>query len=560
MRAILLPILNFVSAWACVVIGAVLTMELGFVVSIQNRELYSTIHFYLMVYFLIDVAIRLIFAKNRRTVFLARGLDWLILLPLLGRFVTNFDVLNNYVFVQFVLLAVLVGRLPHVNEVFRRLKFNPTQIILVGFVLAIFVGALLLSLPLARNGSGDLNFIDAVFTATSAVCVTGLLTKNIGTVFSGFGQGVILLMIQLGGLGIMTFYALVNIVLHRRVSRHETMAYQETLLTEGTGDTFRVIKSIFLFTFLFEIVGMLTLFLFWYKDFETISQGLYFSAFHAISAFCNAGFSLFSNSLTGYADNPGIILSVATLIIIGGIGFPVIFNLYRYWFRKKSFALVKFQTKITLLVTGVLLTLGTVVIFFGEFQSGFAHMPLWQKGMMAFFHSVSSRTAGFNAVDLGSFQTATLWALVLLMFVGASPGSTGGGIKTTTFGVLLAALWRTIQGRFRIEWMGRTITSQDVYRAVAIIMVSVVAITTFLYAVLLTQEGPFFRSMFETVSAFGTVGLSLGGTGQLTPLGKILVIAIMFIGRVGPLTFAFALARRKPKANYGFPEESILLG
>jgi len=357
MRVFLLPVLNFVSAWACVVIGAVLTMELGFVVSVQNRELYSTIHFYLMVYFLVDVAIRLIFAKKRRPVFLARAMDWLIVLPLLGRFVTELDLLNNYVFVQFVLLAVLVGRLPHVNDMFRRLKFSPTQIILVGFVLAIFVGALLLSLPLARNGDGDLKFIDAIFTATSAVCVTGLVTKNIGTVFSGFGQAVILVMIQLGGLGIMTFYALVNIVLHRRVSRHETMAYQETLLTEGTGDTFRVIKSIFMFTFLFEIVGMLTLFLFWYKDFETISQGLYFSVFHSISAFCNAGFSLFSNSLIGYADNPGIILTIAFLVILGGIGFPVIFNLYRVWFSKKSFAMVKFQTKITLLVTGFLLLL-----------------------------------------------------------------------------------------------------------------------------------------------------------------------------------------------------------
>jgi len=560
MRRTILFWLNVLSAMSCFVIGILLTLELGFDVSPQNRELYSSIHLWLIYYFLADLGLRFLFSKRRELVLAARFLEWIILLPLIGRALPEFVFLNHYVFVQFILLVVMIGRLPHVNDLFRLLRLNPAQLFIIGFMIAVFLGSLLLSLPISQSGETGLSFLDAVFTATSAVCVTGLVTQDIGTIFSGFGQGIILVLIQLGGLGIMSFYAFVNLVLNRKVSQTETVAYQESFLSGSSGETFNIVRSIFAVTLGFELIGMAILFFSWRDQFDSVAEGLFYSAFHSVSAFCNAGFSLFSDSLAGFAHSPPIILTISFLIIVGGIGFPVLFNLLRHRFFKMPLKSLKIHTKIPIITTLILILLGTGIIFLGEHHQGLAYMPQWQKWMMSFFHSVSSRSAGFSAVSLTTFSYGTLWILILLMFVGASPGSTGGGVKTTTFGVLVVSLWRTIQGRSHIEWFGRTITTRDVYRALAIIMVSVLIISTFVYGLLLTETGPFMPIFFETISAFGTVGFTMGLTETLSSWGKVLIIILMFLGRVGPLTFAFALARRKPKPNYQFPEERLLLG
>jgi trk system potassium uptake protein len=553
----IIPFLNIFSAVACFVIGIVLTLELGFVVSTQNRELFIVIHRYLVFYFIVDLVIRLLVSQHRRQMLFSRITDVVLLIPVLGMFFPTIPLLANYLVLQGVLLTILVGRLSHVNRLFKFLHFNPAQIFMLGFVMAIFVGALLLSLPISHSQMVGMNFLDAVFTATSAVCVTGLVSVDVGQYFSGFGQLVILLLIQLGGLGIMTFYALLTLMLHRKMSQTETQEIQANLLSEGAKETYSIIRRIVSFTLVLELIGTALLFFSWSSRFSSPGKALYYSLFHSISAFCNAGFSLFSDSLTQFSGNYLTILTISVLIILGGIGFPVLVNLYHHDFGKHGFTRLKVQTKLPILVTFCLIVFGMLVIFLGEYQSGLSGLALGDKLLMSFFHSVSARTAGFNAVNINAFHTGTIWMLMLLMFVGASPGSTGGGIKTTTFGILMVALWETLNGRERVELFGRTISTANVLRSISIIVISALV---FFYVLLWSESLGFRSTFFETISAFGTVGLSLGITANLTVTGKITIIVLMFLGRVGPLTVAFGLSRRKPKPNYRFPEEQVLLG
>ena len=552
--------LNLVSACACFVIGALLSIELGFDVSVENRELFSRMHTVLILYFLADTLCRILLSKNIKNTILSRILDALLIIPLVGKGVPGLPLFDNYLVVQILLLFVMMGRLPHVNGLFRKLKFNPAQIFLIGFLLAIIIGSLFLSLPLSRSIDTHLSFIDAIFTATSAICVTGLVTQDIGYAFSGFGQSIILVLIQLGGIGIMTFYALLTIVLNRKMSHNETSEYQETLLSDSATHPFAVIKYIIGLTIILESIGVLLLFSFWKDDFESPIKAFLYAVFHSISAFCNAGFSLFPNSLAGYVDQPSILITIALLIILGGIGFPVIFNIMNQNFKHFQWRRLRVQTKIPIVVTSALILVGMVLIYFGESQNALVDYGFKGKLLMSFFHSVSSRTAGFQAMSLTTFHVSTLWVLIILMFIGASPGSTGGGIKTTTFGLMFASLRSTLQGESRVEWFGRTITMANTFKAMSIITVSLSTIGLFFYVLLWFEDLPFMSLLFEAISAFGTVGFSLDVTPQLSTGGKVALIVLMFLGRVGPLTFAYALSSRKPKPNYAYPEEKILLG
>lgn len=552
-------ICDIVSAFLCFIVIFLLTIELGFTVSVANRELFSQLHFFLMVYFVFDGVFRVLLQPNFKVSLMTRVFDFVLIFPLFGFYFSGFSLLDSYILIQFLLVLVVLGRWTHVNRLFHLMRFNPAQIFVMGFVMVILVGALLLSLPNAQVGAEPISFVDAIFMATSAICVTGLSTQTVASTFTGFGQGILMVLIQIGGLGIMTFYALISVVMHQKFSQRETTLYQESLMTEGSRETKGIFRSIVFFTLFFEFLGAGLLYLFWGKQFG-LSEGIFYSVFHSISAFCNAGFSLFSDSLVGFQDNVGVILSVAVLIFVGGIGFPVIFNLMQYDFRKHGFRMLRLQTKLPIVVSLVLLVIGTLVIFLGEYSHALAGMDFAQKLLMSFFHSVSARTAGFNAMDLGSYGTATLWILMLLMFIGASPGSTGGGIKTTTFGLLMVTFWSTIRGRSRIVIFERTITVQNVFRALGIIMVSLMIVMGFLYGLLLSEVFGFFPLLFEVISAFGTVGFSLGVTGDLTDIGKLLLVALMFLGRIGPLTVAFALARRNESPKYKYPEERMLLG
>ncbi|MDA1354349.1 MAG: hypothetical protein O3A01_07800 [bacterium] len=552
--------LNILSAIACFIIGTVLTLELGFVVSEENRLLFQLIHRYLLVYFAVDLCLRFLFMPHRKQVFIRRFMDFVIVLPFLPMIVPKLGMLDSYLVIQGVLLTVLVGRLSHINVLFKHLHFNPAQIFLLGFVLAIFVGALLLSLPIAHKTQTVPTFLDALFIATSAVCVTGLATLDIGSYYSGFGQLVILILIQLGGLGIMTFYVLLTLMLNKKLSHNETREIQESFMSSGSHETGGIIRQIVTFTLGFELLGALLLYIFWQNKFASPLETLYYAVFHSISAYCNAGFSLFSDSLGRFATHSPTLLIISALIILGGIGFPVMLSLFHHDYDRFGFSRFRLQTKLPILVSAVLIVIGLLVILLGEYATGLAGYSLSEKIMLSLFHSVSARTAGFSAMDISVFGPATLWIVMLLMFIGASPGSTGGGIKTSTFGVLMVALWETMNGRQRIELFGRTISTANVFKAISIIVVSALVIMVFFYILLVTEAADFMGTYFETISAFGTVGLSLGMTPFLSEFGKIAVIGLMFVGRVGPLTVAFALSRRKSKPNYKFPEERILLG
>lgn len=552
-------LLNILSGLGCLSISVVLLLELGFHLSVENRQLFSQIHSVIFAYYLVDIILRIFFSSKRRRYFITHPTDLFILLPYVKQLLPDTGIFSYFLLTQLSMLLLTIGRFSHITQVFRLLRLNPAQLLVGGFIFAIFTGSLILSLPIAVNPQIKLSFLDALFISTSAVCVTGLSTVDVPSVFSTFGQVVIITLVQIGGLGIMTFSALLSLLLNRKLSQRESRDFQESYAALSLDDAFRMTRAIIKYTILFEIIGGVLLYLAWFQDFDTIEQAGYYAAFHAVSAFCNAGFSLFSDSMIRYSDNIPVLSTISILIITGGLGFPVIFNLFNYNPKKNPFSRIRLQTKLSLYVTVILLILGTIIIYFGEQYRALAGMSGTEKALAAFFQSVAARTAGFNSVDLTAFSPGTLLVIMTLMFIGASPGSTGGGIKTTTFGILMMTFWSNLRAIDRVSIFKRTISQENIWKAFALVTLSVIIIVTFLYIILTLENTDFLTASFETVSAFGTVGLSLGFTPSLSKLGKVFIIILMLIGRVGPMTIAFALSRQKPTINYKYPEEGVLV-
>ena len=329
-----------------------------------------------------------------------------------------------------------------------------------------------------------------------------------------------------------------------------------------------LLKSVFLYTIAIESVGGFLLFLGWRNSFSPM-KGLYFSIFHAISAFCNAGFSLFSDSFEGFQNNILVNLSLTSLIILGGIGFIVLREMVGIGFRKNTPPGISLHSKVVLTTTAALIILGTLLIFFIERDGSLLKFPLGEQILISYFQSVTSRTAGFNTIPMVSLSNATLFLLVIFMFIGASPGSCGGGIKTTNLATLISLAVNRYKGRERAHLFKRTVPHETVSRSISIILASVLAVTIITIFLLITQlgdlshtesRGLFLDYLFETVSAFGTVGLSMGVTTKLDIAGKLIIIAMMLLGRLGPLTLAFAMARRVKKIELQYAEENIIVG
>jgi len=409
--------MHYISAIATLVITVLLSVEFVFATSIENQQLFFVWHFWILLYLSIDISVRLLFRKVFPASILRRVVNLLVLVPFGAKFLLGLEISDMYGAVQLIFALIVLVRLEDIGRVINMLRVQPTQLFVLGFLVLIFIGALLLSLPVARTGEAALPFLDAVFTATSALCVTGLVLHDVGAYFSGFGQGVILLLIQLGGLGIMTFYALMVLVLGSKVSRSQSIEYQNALATEGVGETFALIKSIFMYTFIVEIVGAGLLFLVWKDGFSSMGEAIVMSVFHSISAFCNAGFSLFSDSLSSFATTYSVLGIMAGLIIVGGIGFPVIFNLRNHYFKRTQERL-KVQTKLPLLITLILIVSGTLVLYVVERHGVLMDYTLPQQMMLSFFHSVSARSAGFNALDMGHFSVASLYWVVAGVYGG----------------------------------------------------------------------------------------------------------------------------------------------
>jgi trk system potassium uptake protein len=437
-------------------------------------------------------------------------------------------------------------------------KVSPAKILVGGFALLILTGALLLSLPISAQ-SGSLPFLDALFTATSAVCVTGLVVVDTGTYFTRFGQTVIMLLIQVGGLGIMTAATTFFILLGKKITLRERLVIQESLNQINMQGLVKLVSGIIILTFTVEAAGMLLLSIRFIPIYG-FSTGLYYALFHAISAFCNAGFDLIGGfrSLTPFAGDPLVPGAIALMFILGGLGFTVLLEVY----QRRRFDRLTLHSKMVLSISAFLLALGTLTVLALEFNNPetLGQHGFFGKVFNAFFTAATPRTAGFNTVPTDSLTPTTLFFILSLMFIGASPTSTGGGIKTTTFGVIVVSIISTIRGNEDSLLFKRRLPCEILNRALAIAVLALFLVFFVTLVLTLTEQKPFLDMLFEAMSAFGTVGLSTGVTPELSSLGRILIIISMFAGRMGPLTMVFAFARHKHKSAVRYTPERILIG
>ncbi|BBW98255.1 K+ transporter Trk [Geobacillus subterraneus] len=437
---------------------------------------------------------------------------------------------------------------------------DPPKILVLGFALIILAGALLLTIPMATVNGKGLPFLDALFTATSATCVTGLVVVDTGTTFTLFGQLVILALIQVGGLGFMTFATLFAFLLGKRISLKERLLLQEALNQLTIEGIVRLVKRIFIFTIVIEGVGGVLLSLRFALDMP-VGRAIYFGFFHAISNFNNAGFDLMGEfrSLTGYVDDPVVSLVVPLLIILGGIGFIVMNEVYEYRQTRR----LSLHTKVVVVTTGWLLLASMALILLLEWNNPKTMGPLSLSGKLlsAFYQAVTPRTSGSNTLNIPDLTQPTLFLIIFLMFVGASPGSTGGGIKTTTFTTLLGAVWSQIRGKEDVVLFRNRIIYDTVYKSLTVTMSGLFVVMLVTMVLTVTESGKdFLMILFEATSAFGTVGLSMGLTPELSPLGKMFIILTMFAGRVGPLTIAYAVTLRRQPDPFRYPKGRMMIG
>lgn len=440
-------------------------------------------------------------------------------------------------------------------------RFTPVQILALGFAGVILTGALILTLPVSSSSGKSTSFLTALFTSTSAVCVTGLVVVDTGTYWSTFGQVVIMLLIQVGGLGFMSFATLLALLLKRRITLRERLVMQESLNSFSLQGLVKLAKYALIATFSIEGIGAALLSIRFVQDYGL--KGIYYGVFHAVSAYCNAGFDIIGHfqNLMPYQESIIVNVTVMSLIVIGGIGFLVQSDIYQNR-RFKKFSL---HTKVVLITTACLILSGAVLFFILEYNNPGTMKPLTLKGkiLASFFASITPRTAGFNTIDTVKMTMPSKLITIVLMYIGASPGSTGGGIKTSTFAVLVMTVVSILRGREDTEIMKKRIPRDIVYKALAIVGLSVTILFVDVMILSMTEKGAqLVQMIYEATSAFGTVGLSLGFSPTLTSIGRVVIILTMYAGRVGPLTIAFAVGQMQHK-NSGlikYPEDRVLIG
>ncbi len=447
---------------------------------------------------------------------------------------------------------------------------SSTRLLLSGFLAAIAVGGALLALPVSSAGD-VIPLIDAFFTATSAVCVTGLSVVDLGTGFSRFGQGVVLLLVQVGGIGIMTLSTMLVMMAGQRISLSNQDAVAQRYTFSGGGRLGSLLKKVFLLTFFFELFGAAALFCAEVRHLPT-AQSLWYAVFHSISAFCNAGFSLRQDSFIIYRDNAWVLSTLSLLILTGGIGFNVLSELLsglNRRLRKLPVTVMTLHTRLSLSMTGVLLVFGIAGYIVLEHRETLYALSWPDRLLAGFFSSVTARTAGFNIVNYRALTIPTLILTMVLMLIGGCSGSAAGGIKANTLGVMLALARARYRGEEDVQLFNRTIPRALVTRATALTVFAVLMVIVASFALIVSEigtvqysetEGLGLGLLFETVSALGTVGLSTGLTPQLTPWGKALLMVLMYIGRVGPLTVAVAVSRARPKSAVRYVEEPVMIG
>ena len=437
-------------------------------------------------------------------------------------------------------------------------SLSPYRKLIFGFLVAIFIGVILLKMPFSLRENQNITVLDSLFTIVSAICVTGLSVVDISQVFTSTGQLIILFFIQLGGLGVMTVSIIVFLLVGKKMSFETRELLKEERNSNSNGGITNFIKNLLLTVSLIEILGA-SILAYGFSKYYPLKKSIFYGLFHSVSAFCNAGFSLFTNSLEDFRYDNLISLTVSFLIILGGIGFVTVNSLFTI--KKKKLKNLSLTSKFALLITFFLLTFGTMLFLVFEYNnsSTLKGMNFMDKILNSFFQSVTLRTAGFNTVPLENIKPATVFISYIFMFIGASPGSTGGGIKTTTFGILIFYAFGVLKRKEYVEVFKRRIDWELINKALAIVVISILYIAVIITILLSIENFSTDRVIYEVISAFSTTGLSMGITASLGIISKFLIIITMFIGRLGPMTVALAFTNNK-KSSVKYPKEDILIG
>lgn len=478
----------------------------------------------------------------------------------------------------FAVFIMLVREFSMLQLNLKKTKLTPPQLFIVSFLLIIFIGAFMLSFPKATVTAGSMRYIDALFTATSAVCVTGLSTVDIGSQFTLFGKTVMIFLMECGGLGIMTIASYFSYFFRGKASYGNQLVLKDVSSVNKLGDVFSTLKRIMIISGIIQFIGMIAIFIsIRHQSFDSMYERVFFAVFHGVSAFCNAGFSTLPDNLytLEYRFNYPLQLIIAGLFIMGGLGFPIVYNVYKYIkhlivnrllpFSLKEASVyvprvINLSTKIILITTAGLIVGGTLFVYCLEYNNTLSEHHGIGKVVVAFFTATSPRTAGFASVDNNLFTVPTFLILMLLMWIGASPISTGGGIKTTTFAIALLNIWALMKGKSRIEVNRREVDESAVKRAFAIIFLSLFVIGIALFALTFFEPTiDIIRLSYEAFSAYSTAGLSTGITAHLTDPSKVTLIMLMFVGRVSILTLLMAMSKKETITNYRYPTEEILI-
>lgn len=442
----------------------------------------------------------------------------------------------------------------------RKKRFSEVRILALGFAIVILFGGLLLSLPISSNSGKYTNLIDSMFTATSAVCVTGLITLDTGTYWSVFGQCVIMTLIEIGGLGFMTFATVIFMLLGKKITLRDRLIMQESMNAFEIQGLVRMLKYVLKLTFGIQITAAFLLSIVFIPKFG-FNKGVFFSIFHSISAFCNAGFDLFGNfsSLTGFSENYFVLIVISFLIIIGGIGFSVLMEICNYK-KTKRFSV---HSKIVLSITACLIFGGAALIFFLEYKNNatLGKFDFGRKILNAMFASITPRTAGFNSISTGDMTMGGKFVTIILMFIGGSSGSTAGGFKTTTFGILVFTVISVLKGRSDTEAFERRFSKETVYKAFTLFALGMGLVIIVTMIISITEPNQkYIDILYEAASAFGTVGLTTGITQQIGLISKIVLMFTMYCGRVGTITVILAVMNKNKKTSIKYPEGKILVG
>ncbi|PKV63169.1 TrkH family potassium uptake protein [Pontibacter ramchanderi] len=522
-------------------------------------------------------------AKFLRRTWFEGILMGIILVNLLSTYLFNFPIIYNIfeglgmplsievyrILVSLYMLLLLLVELLETRVHLKTLQVKPAVIFLMSFVTLIALGTAMFMLPKMTNAPEGMRFIDALFMATSASCITGLAVVDPGTYFTFSGQVVLLILVQLGGLGVMTFATFFATLMRQGIGIKQHVAMFEIMESESISFTKGLLRKLIVMTLTIEAIGAVIIFMTWGTEAEFVSLGskIFFSVFHAVSGFCNAGFSLYPEGLYSNPLQKAYVLhlTIAALIIMGGIGFPTILDILSPKAMRARMATPwrnwKMMTRVTVYASAALLAFGTVTFFLLEYFNTLSHLNFAEALITSFFQSATTRSSGFNTVDISAVSVPALLIMMMLMFIGASPGSMGGGIKTTTFTVIILSVWTTIVGKRNIEIGKRTIPHSVSYKAFAVFTFAV-GFNIFFLIILSISDAQFdiLRLAFEQVSAFATVGLSTGITAGLSDVGKTVILMSMYIGRVGTLTLALAISTRAPSTAYKYPDTHLAIG